>query len=52
LRQGKHEVAALAKHPASSYSQGLFERSSPMRAEIAAVAEEIQQSLTLLRRFL
>jgi hypothetical protein len=25
---------------------------SHMRAEIAAVAEEIQQSLTLLRRFL
>jgi hypothetical protein len=52
LRQAKHEVAALAKNPAASYSHGLFERSFPMRAEIAAVAEEIQQSLTLLRRFL
>jgi CelD/BcsL family acetyltransferase involved in cellulose biosynthesis len=50
--EGKHEVAELAKNPAASYSHGLFERSCPMRAEIAAVAEEIQQSLTLLRRFL
>jgi hypothetical protein len=52
FQPGKHAASTLAKSARASYSQGLFERSLSMRAEIAAVAAEIQQSLTLLRRFL
>jgi hypothetical protein len=53
LTEREPQQVALAKRAGPSYRQHVESPEfAAMRAEIAAVAEEIKQSLVLLRRFL